>query len=297
MEYSNNPKKESFPVELSEEDKKELLIEKQIDEAIEKKIVEEEEEDRKKEEELREKENLKKLEKARKTWSAYKSIETDLLKIIEYIPLETRQYELFSFKLGDIIIRCCTQIEAIFKDLIRERLFLENLGDEKYKELKTKVDKNKTNILDFMESFRKSLVLTNSIFSLRSNGDRFSPFDMYLEGGNKKIPFWWSINNKLKHDFSKNLEMANLRVAICALGSLFILNCKLPNNHQNLILKGVLSSPNFLHIGHFLNYIEQEEKIKKYNVLAQTDIFEFWLYYNENTMGMTLAPSISVGEF
>ena len=39
------------------------------------------------------------------SWATYKSIENDLLRINEYIPFETKQYDVYSFKLSDIIIR------------------------------------------------------------------------------------------------------------------------------------------------------------------------------------------------
>ena len=88
--------------------------------------------------ETKEKDLLIKSEKAKKNWAAYKSIEDDMGRIVEYLPLETKQYMVFSFKLADIIIRCCTQVESVFKDLVRERMFLENLSKDDYEKLKEK---------------------------------------------------------------------------------------------------------------------------------------------------------------
>ena len=227
--------------------------------------------------ETKEKDLLIKSEKAKKNWAAYKSIEDDMGRIVEYLPLETKQYMVFSFKLADIIIRCCTQVESVFKDLVRERMFLENLSKDDYEKL------NKLN-------------LTKEAFTIRANGDAFAPFSIFFEDEtNKSIPFWWTTYNKLKHDYSKNLELANLQAAICALGSLFILNCKIPYNQETLILNGVISSPNFIHIGHFLGYMAQEEKTKIYNVLAQTSIFQYWVSYNLETIGLTVTGSMQVG--
>lgn len=82
--------------------------------------------------------------RARRSWAAYKSIEEDLLRITEYIPLETKQYTVFSFKLADIIIRSCTQIESLFKELIREKLLLEDMPIDEYQNLKKELKMGKS---------------------------------------------------------------------------------------------------------------------------------------------------------
>ena len=280
----------SISEELSEEEKVELLKKQEIEQQ---KLIEKQKE----EEKLEEEKLLKKLDKSRKSWQAYKSIESDLLRILEYIPLETKQYTVFSPKLADIIIRSCTQIESIFKDLIRERTFLEELDGKEYNLLKKRVEEGKSNINDFLKYFEKPLSLKSLIITLKANEESFAPFNIYLERDQKDIPFWWKYYNKLKHHFSKNLELGHLQAAVLALGALFILNCKIPDNQDNLVLNKTIWSPNFVHIGHLLSYVKQKEKQTIYNLVAETPIFHFWLFFNQENMSLTTIPGpMKVGE-
>lgn len=149
-----------------------------------------------------------------------------------------------------------------------------------------------------MQVFEKNLGLKVAALNIRSNGDSFVPFDTYFETDiRKNVPFWWTTYNKLKHDFSKNLESANLQAALCSLGALFILNCKIPYHYEHLILNEIVTSPNFLHIGDFLSYMAQSKKNKVYNVLAQTRLFTIWLSYNAETIGLSVTGSMQVGPF
>jgi len=286
---------------MDEEESTEKIIEvipskKEIEQAIleqEKRRQEDIEEQQRK---IEEEEMFKRTELARKNWAAYKSIEEDLLRVIEYIPLETRQYEVYSFKIADLIIRSCTQIESIFKEIIREGLFLEEMQNETYQELIKKIENGRTNILSLMKPFLERLNLKEVSFTIRNNGDRLFPFGTYFVDEKKEIPFWWTIYNHLKHDFSKNLPLATLRAACCSLGALFILVCIIPRNQEYLILNDILTSPNISHIGDFLTYMKKEEKKTIYSVIGKTSIFEFWLLYNPETIGVTFTRQMHVGD-
>ena len=163
------------------------------------------------------------------------------------------------------------KIKSIFIELEFSRLFNRLLNVYKFD---SAIEPIENVVTDDVKAFDNKLNLTKEAFTIRANGDAFAPFSIFFEDEtNKSIPFWWTTYNKLKHDYSKNLELANLQAAICALGSLFILNCKIPYNQETLILNGVISSPNFIHIGHFLGYMAQEEKTKIYNVREDST---FW---------------------
>ena len=70
------------------------------------------------------------------SWAAYKSIEEDMMRVAEYIPLETPQYDFYSFKLSDIVIRSCSHIESLFKDIIRNQPLSDHPNQQKIRKCK-----------------------------------------------------------------------------------------------------------------------------------------------------------------
>ena len=76
-------------------------------------------------------------------WAAYKSIEEDLIRVTEYVPLETQQYDVYSFKLADIILRSCSHIDSLLKDTIRHQDFSGHLNQHKIRECKNILNDNK----------------------------------------------------------------------------------------------------------------------------------------------------------
>jgi len=244
------------------------------------------------------------------SWAAYKAIEEDMMRVIEYIPLETRQYDVYSFKLTDIIIRSCSHIDSLFKDILRNRDLSDHPNQQKITKVKESLTKNQMiKISDYIEIFAEYLNLAPVEVIIRRNNDRRRPFKEF-ENPSDKTPTWWRAYNDLKHDFYSNIDQGTLENALASLSALFVLNCqsawklKLQENMDYLVLNRVITSPNFVHTGDLLNYIKKDPTLEKYSLLAQTDLFEYWLSYNEETIGDIVAErlvatermSIPVGE-
>jgi len=231
-------------------------------------------------------------------WAAYKAIEEDMLRVAEYIPLETRQYEVYSFKLADIIMRSCSYIESLFKDVIRNQ----DLSDHPDQEMiKDKKRKRRLTIKDLIEIFCDYWSLAPIEVSIRRNNDQLKPFKEFKNPDlDDKIPTWWQAYNKLKHDFYKEVEKGTLENALLSLSALFVLNCKLPlhfnleENINYLVTNGIITSPNFIHAGHLLDYVKTCSTWGEYNLLAETNLFQYWLSYNEETIGAIIGERVHV---
>lgn len=224
------------------------------------------------------------------SWAAYKSIEEDMIRVAEYIPLETLQYEVYSFKLADIILRSCSHIESLFKDIIRNQP-LSDHPDQNLIESKKK--KKRLTIKDYIEVFAEYLGLTPLEITVRRNNESMRPFKEFENSRlDDKIPIWWNAYNSLKHDFYRNIkEKGTLGNALDSLSALFALNCrsawklKLSENLRYLVENRVVSSPNFIHPSDLLNHMKEDNRFEKYNLLAQTGLFESRLSYNQETIG------------
>lgn len=210
------------------------------------------------------------------SWATYKSIENDLLRINEYIPFETKQYDVYSFKLSDIIIRTCSQIDSFFKDYIRNEDLSEYSNQSKISECNQILNGNKINgknkiyFFDYMEIFTEYIQLKNIEIKLLKNNDLLYPFHD-LNISQKKPPGWWTAYNNLKHDFYKMIQKATLKKALESLSALFALNILRPGNYQYLF------DSNILHIS--LPFSGQLVPVnnQKHRAIAKTELFEFKL--------------------
>jgi len=117
------------------------------------------------------------------SWATFESIENDLLRIVEYIPLETRQYQVYSFQLSDIIKNSCSQIDSIFKEISRQC----NLSDypdkkklKKYRDGVNRQDRS-LSILDHADVFSNYFNLQNMEIIIRRNFDSLEPFKVFTK--------------------------------------------------------------------------------------------------------------------
>ena len=237
-------------------------------------------------------------------WAAYKAIEEDMLRIAEYIPLETQQNDGYSFKLTDIIMRSCSHIDSLFKDVIRNQ-DLTNHSDQKEiakcKTIAQNTERGMLTIKNYIKIFADYLSLASVEVTVQRNGEQIKPFKEFGNSNlDDKIPTWWKAYNDLKHDFynEDNIKQGNLKNALLSLSALFVLNCKIPlhfkleENIDYLVRNKVITSPNFIHTGHLLNYIKKHSTSGEYNLLAQTSLFQYWLSYNQKTIGEIVAERL-----
>lgn len=229
------------------------------------------------------------------SWAAYRSIEEDMLRVVEDIPLETRQYRVYSFKLADIIVRSCSHIDSLFKDIIRNQDLSAHPNQQKIKEAKDIINgtkKGMLTIINYIEIFADYLNLAPVKVTIRRNGEKKNPFKTFKKPKlDEKIPTWWTAYNKLKHDFYSEVKRGNLRSALDSLAALFVLNCKIPFHFKleeeinYLVGNKVVTSPNFIHAEDLIDYIKTNLTSGQYNIFAETALFQYKLSYNKKTIG------------
>jgi len=155
----------------------------------------------------------------------------------------------------------------------------------------------------YIKIFAEYLNLAPVEVYIRRNYDSIKPFEKFKNPNlGDKIPAWWRVYNDLKHDFYSNINQGTIKNALLSLSALFVLNCqsawklKLQENINYLVLNRVITSPNFIHIGHLLKYIKEDPNLEKYSLIAQTDLFEYWLSHHPETIGLTVMDRLAVGD-
>lgn len=158
-------------------------------------------------------------------WPVYKNLEKEFLQLADYIHFSDDQTKVYSMYIGDLIIRCSIEIEAISKELYF------NLGGNP---VPVDDDGNKrdlyfdTDCLDLLENqwilSKKQLIVSASTFYFTDDTNRIL---VPLHKANKRGTSgskWKQAYQAVKHDRKNSLKMASIENLLHAMGALFILN-------------------------------------------------------------------------
>lgn len=156
-------------------------------------------------------------------WPVYMNLERDFLELAEYIHFSDNQLNVYSMHIGDLIIRCAIEIEAISKELY------ELLGGNM-----TPVDNNgnvrdiyfDTDCLDLLEktwliSKKEITVSATNFYFVNPNNRILTPLVKCNMRGKGK---WKCAYQAIKHNRIKSLKKATIENLLYAMGALYILN-------------------------------------------------------------------------
>ena len=218
------------------------------------------------------------------SWATFEAIENELSNIIRYLPLETQQYNVFSFQLGDVIKNSCSQIDSIFKEIARQCNLSDHPDQTNLKKYIIRIKKNdrKISILDHADIFSNYLNLPNMEITIRRNFHMLEPFKTFTK---TTSPKWWQEYNKLKHDYYNNIHLSTLENALDSLSALFCLQCKIRELYTYLVYNQIFISPN-LDYTDMMIYVDKEPSLEKFSVMARSKIFECWVSHNPDTIGI-----------
>lgn len=140
-------------------------------------------------------------------WNYFLAIESDFEKVSRYIEFTEDNHNTYSIELGRIIMAATQEIDGIMKKICE-----------------ILVPGSKPNNIN---GYKKIIEAHLPTFSKeQANIPRFGmdsmPWDNWSDKTKNKHPFWWTANNKIKHDRANNLGHANLKNAFNAVGALLI---------------------------------------------------------------------------
>lgn len=143
-------------------------------------------------------------------WQHYLSLENSLKEISEYVHLDSRNKDVFSFKIMQLYFTACSEIDSIFEHIQN------NLG---------RIYKNniKANIKMLFELFPE---IANCKIIVKENNWEFTPFAKIAKSDKAEdIQLqWWTDYSHVKHHRIDYYHKANLNNLLHAFSALFILN-------------------------------------------------------------------------
>ncbi len=139
---------------------------------------------------------------------AFLLIQKDLQKIFEYVEPSNEGICAYSYRIHELLMRTCIEIEANFKAIFSENKF--TLDSKKFN-IKTysKIDKT-----HHLSSYEVILPIWNGESRI------WKPFDAWKSNDSLK---WYKAYNDSKHDRQENFKKANLEALIMSIAGLLVL--------------------------------------------------------------------------
>lgn len=143
---------------------------------------------------------------------AYNLIQNDLKKLFEYIEPSAQSCQTYSFRIHELLMRTCIEIEANFKAILSENTYTPEMN--RFGPIYNIGVYKKINHSHHLSDYEVLLP--------EWNGERriWKPFEAWGAAGNLE---WYQSYNASKHDRKEAFSQANLEVLINAVTGLLVL--------------------------------------------------------------------------
>jgi len=151
---------------------------------------------------------------------AFLILQKDIQDMFEYIEPADINLQVFSYRIHELLMRTCIEVEANFKAILRENIYTPKFSSgskkgmprtEEFWKLSDYIKVNKTHHLDnYIAEFP----------FWRGVRNRFQPFANWSNNGPL---LWYQAYNETKHDRDNKFETANFENLLSAFAGLFIL--------------------------------------------------------------------------
>ncbi len=138
---------------------------------------------------------------------AFAIIQKDLLNLFEYVEPSDQNLKTYSFRIHELLIRTCIEVEANCSAILRENIYTKE-GHLKMKDYRI-IDKTHR-----LSSYKVALPIWNGKGNVRT------PFKQWETGD---ILDWYDAYNKSKHNRHDNFKFATLDNLLDAVGGLTII--------------------------------------------------------------------------
>ena len=154
----------------------------------------------------------------------YKRLEEDVLRIAENVFFDDRQLGVYSLSIGDLLIRCVIEVEAISKEIYLSLGGVEHPVDKNGNQRDLYFDTDCIRLLvDAWKIDKKKLQITNSNMYFGSERSVLTPLHKAHKRGTSSSR-WQQAYQAFKHYRTRSIEKATIENLLNALGALYILN-------------------------------------------------------------------------
>jgi hypothetical protein len=146
---------------------------------------------------------------------AFTMIQNDLQKLFEYIEPSDQNLFTYSYRIHELLMRTCIEVEANFKAILRENLY--NPVDKKG----NLRPENKWNIHDYRKVNKTHHLSSYKVHFPIWDGTRsvFEPFKQWTNF--TELP-WYQAYNKSKHDRKNQFKEANMENLLGSIAGLLV---------------------------------------------------------------------------
>ena len=172
----------------------------------------------------------------------YVAIENDLVDILDYIEITSKNFGDFCYKIGsrklmDFCLKVGSEVESVFRYKLESSEFDQIAGiTQKRKD---------QNINVYREVIGETYKLGDFELIVEQIDKRIWPFDSFIEGGNPK---WFKVYSKCKHDKYELIKRWNLKYSLMALGGLLILVMTFPNIRGDIAVPYLTIEPKIFYL-------------------------------------------------
>lgn len=144
-------------------------------------------------------------------------IQKDILNLFEYIEPSDTNLKTYSYRIHELFMRVCIEVEANFKAIFKENIFSKEERLWKIKDYKL------INKSHHLSSYKVIYPVW------KGDSNTFTPFEHWIDSN---ILPWYDDYNKCKHDRHSKMELANLNNLLNSFAGLFILLTSQFNTHS-----------------------------------------------------------------
>ncbi|MBU0567456.1 hypothetical protein KJ693_00845 [bacterium] len=142
-------------------------------------------------------------------FAAYEILKADLKKIFEYIEPCKSNYNTYSHRTFELLVRACTEVESLCK-----LVFSKN----------NKPLGQKGNIKRYSDLEGAMKLSEYEVLCYGFNHDPFKPFSSFSDPvRDQRSPSWYRAYNDVKHNRSENFHLASLENIIQAVAAVYVL--------------------------------------------------------------------------
>lgn len=155
-------------------------------------------------------------------WNNYKSIESDLLRFLEYSPYHKSNLKMYSPKLTGMLLQVGGYVDSAFKEMTN--YFNSKAYNEKGYRKKKIIDDIKDVFCIFETVYSLSSNNGGALIAKLDFGDlELNPFEEFASP-EFKSPAWWTAYNKVKHEYSLHYKKASIENVLHGLAGAMLLN-------------------------------------------------------------------------
>lgn len=196
-------------------------------------------------------------------------IQKDLLNLFDYIEPSDINLNTYSYRIHELFMRACVEIEANFKAILRENEYIKN---EKYKWNMS--DYKKVEASHFLSGYQVILPIWDG------QCKTITPFELFKNG---QSLVWYEEYHNIKHDRYEKFKSANFKNLVEAVSGLLVLlsaqfyTCDFSSGNTYLALKNSQYDNSEAAIGGYFRIIfpnipEKERYDFEYNDIKNTSI-------------------------